>query len=70
MEAKNLKKMDVGGLSGICFCKRTPVRALGSSVDLYLPFRSFCQGGAAAQRQENQEKEDVSQAKYSKSLLQ
>lgn len=43
---------------------------LGSSVDLYLPFRSFCQGGAAAQWQENQEKEDVSQAKYTKSLLQ
>lgn len=37
---------------------------------MFVGSRSFCEGGAAAQRQETQEKEDIRQTKHPESLFQ
>lgn len=71
MEAKNLKKMDVGGLSGKLGTSVLAASSLVRSGQLpCLCLRSLREGGAAAQRETPEEEEDVGQTEHSEPVLQ
>jgi hypothetical protein len=73
LEAKNLKKMDVGGLSGkLNFSNSQTQKKAGrfqTIDDLFFSSRSVCQDCAADERQANQKEENLDKEVYSKSLL-